>query len=43
MGSSYTWCNSYRVTPFLSRRFPKDRTVKNKTLLSITSIKYLTN
>ena len=43
MGSSYTWCNSIRVTPFLGRRFPKDRMVKNKTLLSITSIKYLTN
>ena len=35
MGSSYIWYNSIRITPFLSRRFPKDRTVKKKTLLSI--------
>ena len=28
MGSSYTWCNFTRVTPFLSHRFPKDLTVK---------------
>ena len=35
MGSSYTWCNSIRITPFLSHKFSKDRTVKKKTLLSI--------
>ena len=27
MGSSYTWCNSYRVTPFQYRRFLIDPTV----------------
>ena len=29
MGSSYTWCNSYKLTHFLHRRFLKDLTVKN--------------
>ena len=44
IGSSYTWCNSTRVTPFLSRRFMRDPTDKNKTLLSITTLNsYLIN
>ena len=44
MGSSYTWCNSIRVTPFLSRRFMRDPTDKNKTPLSITTLNtYLIN
>ena len=28
MGSSYTWCNFYKVTPFLHHRFIKDLTAK---------------
>ena len=28
MGSSYTWCNSTKVTPFLDHRFQKDLMVK---------------
>ena len=28
MSSSYTWCNSYKVTNFLHRRFLKDLMVK---------------
>ena len=28
MGSSYTWCNFYKVTPFLYRRFLIDPTVE---------------
>ena len=28
MGSSYTWCNSYKLTPFLHHRFIRDLTVK---------------
>ena len=28
MGSSYTWCNSYKVTIFLHRRFLKDLMVE---------------
>ena len=44
MGSSYTWCNFTRVTPFLSHRFPKDLTVKKKTLSFFTSLNaYLIN
>ena len=51
MGSSYTWCNSTRVTHFVSRRFMRDPMDKNKTPLSITTlntylnyiIKYLPN
>ena len=44
MGLNYTWCNSTRVTPFLSHRFMKDSTDKNKTLLSITTLNtYLIN
>ena len=51
MGSSYTWCNSTKVTRFVSRRFMRDPTDKNKTPLSITTlntylnynIKYLPN
>ena len=44
MGSSYTWCNSIRVTPFLSRRFMRDPMDKNKTQLSITTLNiYLIN
>ena len=38
MGSSYTWCNSCGVTPFLSHRFMRDPTDKNKTLLSMTTL-----
>ena len=38
MGSSYTWCNSCGVTPFLSHRFMRDPTDKNKTPLSITTL-----
>ena len=44
MGSSYIWCNSIRVTPFLSRRFMRDPTDKNKIPLSITTLNtYLIN
>ena len=44
MGSSYTWCNSIRVTPFLSRRFIRDPMDKNKAQLSITILNtYLIN
>ena len=44
MGSSYTWCNSTRDTPFLSHRFMRDPTDKNKTPLSITTLNtYLIN
>ena len=32
MSSSYTWCNSTKVTPFLTRRFLKDLTVKKDTI-----------
>ena len=32
MGSSYTWCNSCKVTPFLHCRFLKDLTVKKDTI-----------
>ena len=38
MGSSYTWYNFTRVTPFLNRRFMRDSTDKNKTSLSITTL-----
>ena len=31
-GSSYTWCNSYKLTPFLYRRFLRDLTVKKASL-----------
>ena len=44
LGLSYTWCNSIRVTPFLSHRFPKDLTVKKKTSSLFTSLNtYLIN
>ena len=44
MGSSYTWYNSTRVTHFLSRRFFRDPTDKNKSPLSITTLNtYLIN
>ena len=44
MGSSYIWCNSTRVTHFLSHRFPKDLTVKKKTSSFFTSLNaYLIN
>ena len=44
MGSCYTWCNSTRVTTFLSHRFMRDPTDKNKTSLSITTLNtYLIN
>ena len=42
MGSSYTWCNSIRVTPFLSHRFPKYLTVKKKTSSFFTSLNRVT-
>ena len=32
MGSSYTWCNSCKVTLFLNCRFLKDLTVKKDTI-----------
>ena len=32
MGSSYIWCNSYKITHFLHSKFLKDLTVKNKQL-----------
>ena len=32
IGSSYTWCNSYKLTPFLHRRFLRNLMVK-KTLI----------
>ena len=32
MGSSYTWCNSYKLTSFLHRRFLRDLTVKKISL-----------
>ena len=44
MCSSYTWYNSTRVTHFLSRRFFRDSTDKNKSPLSITTLNtYLIN
>ena len=44
MGSSYIWCNSIRVTLFLSHRFMGDPTDKNKTSLSIITLNtYLIN
>ena len=44
MGLNYTWCNSTRVTHFLSHRFPKDLTVKKKTSSFFTSLNaYLIN
>ena len=44
MGSSYTWCNSTKVTHFLSRRFMKNPMDKNKTSSSITTLNtYLIN
>ena len=44
MGSNYTWCNSTRVTPFLSCRFIRDPTNKNKISLSFTTLNtYLIN
>ena len=44
MGSSYTQCNSTRVTHFLSRRFMRDPTDKNNTPLSSTTLNtYLIN
>ena len=38
MGSSYTWCNSTKVTHFLNRRFMRGPRDKNKTPLSITTL-----
>ena len=35
MGSSYTWCNSYKLTPFLHRRFLRNLTVKKTSLNAI--------
>ena len=44
MGLSYTWCNSTRVTHFLSHRFSKDLTVKKKTSSFFTYLNaYLIN
>ena len=36
MGSSYTWCNSCKVTPFLHYRFVSDLTAKKISLNAIT-------
>ena len=36
MSSSYTWCNSYKVTHFLHRRFLKDLMVGKILLNAIT-------
>ena len=33
MGSSYTWCNFIRVTPFLDHWFAKDLMVKNSLII----------
>ena len=35
MGSSYTWCNSYKITTFLHRRFLKDLMAKKISLNAI--------
>ena len=35
MGLSYTWCNPYKVTSFLHRRFLRDLTVKKTPLNAI--------
>lgn len=35
VGSTYTWCNFYKVTHFLYRRFLRDLTVKKKKSLNI--------
>ena len=35
MDSSYTWCNSCKVTPFLHRRFLSDLTAKKISLKAI--------
>ena len=35
MGSSYTWCNSCKVTHFLHRRFIRDLTAKKISLNAI--------
>ena len=44
VGSSYTWCNSTRVIPFLSHIFSKDLTVKKKTSSFFISLNaYLIN
>ena len=44
MGSSYTWCNSTRVTHFLSHKLMRDPMDKNKTTLFITTLNtYLIN
>ena len=32
MGSSYTWCNLTKVTPFVDRRFVIDLTVKKNSI-----------
>ena len=36
MDSSYTWCNSYKLTSFLHRRFVSDLTAKKISLNAIT-------
>ena len=36
MGSSYTRCNSCKVTPFLHHRFISDLTAKKKSFNAIT-------
>ena len=41
MDSSYTWCNSTRVTPFLSHRFLKDQIVKKEDIFIYYINKYL--
>ena len=44
IGSSYTQCNSTKMTHFLSHRFMRDSTNKNKISLSITTLNtYLIN
>ena len=43
MGSSYTWCNFYRVTPFLYRRFLIDPTVRKIALNDYFFPPYLPN
>ena len=35
MSSSYTWCNSYKLTHFLHGRFLRDLTVKKIPLNTI--------
>ena len=43
IGLSYNWCNSTRVTHFLSYRFFKDQTIKKEDIFIYYIIKYLPN